>query len=63
MVVDANARGRGVGAFLVQQIEEWARERGAERVTLTSASHRTDAYKFYEAIGYQVTGTRFMKRV
>ena len=63
LVVDAKARGRGVGAFLMQQIEEWSRERGADRVTLTSGSYRPDAHKFYEAIGYQATGTRFMKRV
>ena len=63
LVVDEKARGRGVGAFLMQQIEEWARERGADRVTLTSGNYRPEAHKFYEAIGYQITGTRFIKRV
>ena len=63
LVVEEKARGRGVGAFLMQQIEEWAREVGADRVTLTSGNYRPDAHKFYEAIGYQATGTRFIKRV
>jgi GNAT superfamily N-acetyltransferase len=63
LVVDEKARGRGVGAFLMQQIEEWAKDHGADRVTLTSGNYRPDAHKFYEAIGYEVTGTRFMKRV
>lgn len=63
LVVDEKARGRGVGAFLMQQIEEWSKEHGADRVTLTSGSYRPAAHKFYEAIGYEATGTRFIKRV
>ena len=63
LVVDEKARGRGVGAFLMQQIEEWSKERGAERVTLTSGNYRPAAHKFYEAIGYENTGSRFLKRL
>jgi len=63
LVVDEKARGRGVGAFLMQQIDEWAREQRVDRVTLTSGNYRPDAHKFYEAIGYTITGTRFMKPV
>jgi GNAT superfamily N-acetyltransferase len=63
LVVDATARGQGVGAFLMHQIEEWGREHGADRVTLTTANHRGDAHKFYENIGYQCTGRRYIKRL
>jgi len=63
LVVDEKVRGRGVGAFLMQQIEHWAKEHGADRVTLTSGNYRPEAHKFYDAIGYSATGTRFMKRL
>lgn len=63
LVVDATARGQGVGAFLMQQIEDWSRERGAGRVTLTTANHRADAHKFYENIGYECTGRRYIKKL
>ncbi len=63
LVVDATARGQGIGAFLMHQIEEWGKEHGAGRVTLTTASHRADAHKFYENIGYECTGRRYIKRL
>ena len=60
-VVDAESRGRGIGASLVQHMEDWCREQGAERITLTSASHRAGAHKFYAALGYEQSGVRFNK--
>jgi GNAT superfamily N-acetyltransferase len=62
-VVDTEARGQGIGAMLIGHIEAWCRERGADRVTLTSASHRADAHKFYARLGYDQTGVRFIKQI
>lgn len=58
LVVDEAARGRGVGGALVRRAEEWARERGAARIAVTSALHRTVAHEFYERLGYARTGVR-----
>ena len=33
------------------------------RVTLTTANHRADAHKFYENIGYECTGRRYIKKL
>jgi GNAT superfamily N-acetyltransferase len=63
VVVDAAARGRGIGAFLVHQLEGWCRDHGADRMTLTSGNHRPDSHQFYDAIGYERTGLRFVKRL
>jgi GNAT superfamily N-acetyltransferase/gamma-glutamylcyclotransferase (GGCT)/AIG2-like uncharacterized protein YtfP len=63
LAVDAKWRGRGVGKLLVQHVESWCRERGADRVTLTSGNHRPESHKFYKAIGYEATGVRFIKRL
>ena len=59
LVVASGARGMGVGRQLVALFEEWARDRGATRVVVTSALHRDDAHAFYPAIGYAETGKRF----
>jgi N-acetylglutamate synthase and related acetyltransferases len=58
LVTAGHARGRGVGGTLVSSIERWAAERGATRLSLTSATHRTDAHGFYERRGYERTGVR-----
>jgi GNAT superfamily N-acetyltransferase len=63
LAVDAKRRGRGVGKLLVEHVERWCRERGADRVTLTSGHHRPDSHKFYKAIGYEATGLRFIKKL
>jgi GNAT superfamily N-acetyltransferase len=61
LVVASGARGMGVGRRLVAHFEDWARDRGATRVIVTSALHRDDAHAFYPAIGYAETGKRFGK--
>ena len=61
LVVDETVRGRGVGRRLVAEAEEWARSRGARRLSLTSAVHRKEAHQFYINLGYQQTGVRLAK--
>lgn len=53
VVVDANARGRGIAAALIQHILEYAKEEGLEKVDLTSSIHRKAAYKLYEKLGFE----------
>jgi GNAT superfamily N-acetyltransferase len=55
------ARGEGVGSKLVSFVEDWALTRGADRVAVTSATHREWAHKFYLDRGYELTGRRFVK--
>jgi GNAT superfamily N-acetyltransferase len=61
MVVDANARRRGVGAQLVAELERRAASTGAKKIVVTSAMRRADAHAFYETLGYARTGLRFGK--
>src|SRR6185369_2816190 len=63
LVVDTKWRANGVGRLLVHEMERWCRERGADRVTLTSGHHRPDSHKFYKALGYEATGLRFIKHL
>lgn len=56
LYVRADARGRGIGAWLVGQVEQVARERGADRVVLWSDTRFTAAHRLYERLGYEPTG-------
>jgi GNAT superfamily N-acetyltransferase len=61
LVVSEGVRGRGVGRELVTAVEEWARRRGAVRISVTSGKQRLHAHAFYEHIGYELTGVRLTK--
>lgn len=62
LVVPPEMRGRGVGRALVEVAEQWARERGADRLVVTTALHRAEAPLFYERLGFEHTGRRYVKR-
>ena len=53
LVVDASARGGGVGADLVRAAEEWARAEGCVRIRVRSRDTRERAHRFYERAGYE----------
>lgn len=59
LVVDARVRRRGVGAALVEFAEQWARERGAYTLMLTTSVRRAEAHLFYESMGFSRTGYRY----
>jgi GNAT superfamily N-acetyltransferase len=63
MVVGERFRRRGVGARLMQAIEEEARSRGCVNLVLNTAHRRSDAHAFYEALGYEHTGRRYAKKL
>jgi GNAT superfamily N-acetyltransferase len=62
LVVPPEMRGCGVGRALVDMAEQWARERGADRLVVTTALHRAEAPTFYERLGFEHTGRRYVKR-
>ncbi len=61
LVVAPGERGRGTGAALVDAAERWAREMGAGSIHVTTALHRDGAHRFYERIGYERSGLRYVK--
>lgn len=54
-------QGRGTGAALMAAAEAWAREQGATSIHLTTNARREGAHRFYERIGYQNTGRRYIR--
>ncbi len=63
LVVTPQARGQGIGRVLVAWAEQWARDRGADRLVVTTALHRAEAPRFYERLGFEHTGRRYVKQL
>lgn len=61
LVVDAAARGHGLGRRLLARAEEWARETGAALLTLNAFPANTTARGLYEADGFEVELLRYAK--
>jgi len=58
MFVATDARGRGVGAALVDAVVGWARERRARGITLWVTDTNTAAVALYTRCGFLATGER-----
>jgi GNAT superfamily N-acetyltransferase len=63
LVVLDSARGRGVGSLLLDRAEKWAMQKGAQKISLTSAMHRTETHAYYDNRGYERSGLRFSKKL
>ena len=63
VVVDSEARGKGVGATLTQQALGIARELGARTVDLTSRPAREAANRLYERMGFARRDSRVYRKV
>jgi GNAT superfamily N-acetyltransferase len=57
LVVRESARGLGVGKRLCEEVEQWAREQGLDRVRVRSQIKREDAHRFYLRDGYRQVKT------
>lgn len=53
LAVAASAQGRGIGMQLVEACLDFARQRGARRITLISNSSLVAALRLYERAGFQ----------
>lgn len=65
VVVDANARGKGVGEALVNAAIELGREKGAQVAELQSGrgSNRDAAHRLYERLGFRIRESDVMRLV
>jgi GNAT superfamily N-acetyltransferase len=53
--VAGDARGGGIGRAMLEWAFEQCRRRGCRLVQLTSDERRSDAHRFYEALGFRMT--------
>jgi len=58
VIVDAAARGRGIGEALSREAVRISRDAGVRRITLSSRLDRVAAHRMYLRIGFELTGSR-----
>jgi ribosomal protein S18 acetylase RimI-like enzyme len=63
LVTSTTTRRRGIGRALVAAAEKIFVQKEITRVALNTQLTREDAHKFYEALGYQRNGWRFVKQL
>jgi len=63
LVITEPARGLGVGRLLVDRAEAIAKSLGASRLMVTTHVRRADAHKFYERLGFEFTGRRYVRTI
>jgi ribosomal protein S18 acetylase RimI-like enzyme len=63
LVTSSTVRRMGIGRALVAAAERDFAQRGIERVAVNTRLSRQDAHKFYEALGYERNGWRFVKQL
>lgn len=56
IAVDGNFRRLGVGAALIKQAKEWARQRDLPGIMLETQTNNVQACKFYERCGFKIGG-------
>jgi GNAT superfamily N-acetyltransferase len=61
LVVSKTMRGRGVGRQLVSVAENDFAQRNVRRIAVNTRLARKEAHQFYEEIGYERNGFRFVK--
>jgi GNAT superfamily N-acetyltransferase len=61
LVVAAAERSRGYGHTLLSYLEKKASGLGCNTLTLNSATHRSDAHRFYFTNKYEIFGFHFSK--
>jgi ribosomal protein S18 acetylase RimI-like enzyme len=57
------SRRRGIGRALIATAEKDFAQRGIRRVAVNTQLTREDAHKFYESLGYERNGWRFVKQL
>ena len=63
LVTSSAERRRGIGRALMEAAEKDFVQRGIRRVALNTRLAREDAHKFYESLGYERNGWRFVKQL
>ena len=63
LVIKSTMRRRGIGRALITLAEKDFAQRGIRRVALNTQLARKDAHKFYESLGYERNGWRFVKQL
>ncbi|MFN7249870.1 MAG: GNAT family N-acetyltransferase [Anaerobacillus sp.] len=64
-VVNSELRGKGIGTKLLEAAENWAKNQGANMISLNSGNRteRNDAHQYYIRRGFEGKATGFYKQI
>lgn len=62
VIVDPQHRRKGVGSFLMQELERLAARRGCGYLLFVTESDRLDAHAFYQSLGYRAEAHKGFKK-
>lgn len=62
LVVDPDHRDQGIGRMLVEAVENWAKQRGLDMISVRSNVVRVESHPFYERLGYRRMKTQYVYR-
>ena len=63
MVVDQNARRKGIGKSLIARLEEIVKSKNCSKIILVTELERADACLFYEVCGFQTNNKGYKKKL
>jgi len=63
LVTSSTSRRGGIGRALIAAAERDFARKGIKRIAVNTRLSRQDAHKFYEALGYERSGWRFVKQL
>ena len=63
LVTSSTSRRGGIGRALIAAAERDFAQKGIKRIAVNTRLSRQDAHKFYEALGYERSGWRFVKQL
>jgi GNAT superfamily N-acetyltransferase len=63
LAIMSTMRRRGIGRALIATAEKDFAQRGINRLALNTRLVREDAHKFYDSVGYERNGWRFVKKL
>jgi GNAT superfamily N-acetyltransferase len=58
LAVAEGSRGQGVGTLAIEFAAKWAREAGADTLTVGTANSSLDAIRFYQKAGFRMTSVK-----
>lgn len=52
LIIDEHHRGRGIGTLLIDEVKQWAKEKGNDKIGLHCNVKRMEAHLFYQHLGF-----------
>ena len=53
LVIDEHHRGMGIGKLLIENVKQWAKEKGSNKISLHCNVKRIEAHLFYHRLGFE----------